>query len=139
MADHDEGAGEPVQPILQPFDSAEIEMVGRLVEHEDVRLLSDRADDCSTAAFTPTGRMHRPRKVEPDLVRDRGRLVRFRRIGPVQNPVEKGRMVSHVRILLQQHDAASRDDRSPPLVRIDQAREALQKRRLSDAVATDQS
>ena len=116
----------------------QVEMIGRLVEHEHVRLLRDCADDRRAATLASAGGFDRPRQIEPDLVGDGSRLMRLGRIRPVQHPVEQGRMVAHVRILLEQHDAASRDDRSPALVRIDQSREALQQRRLADAVAADQ-
>ena len=138
VTDDDEGPGEAVQPLLQPFDPREIEMVGRLVEHQDVGFLRDGADDCGATALAATSGFDGPRQVEPDLVRDGRRLVRLRRIRPVQDPVKQGRMVVHVGILLEQHDAASRDDRPPPLVRIDQPGEALQQRRLAGAVAADQ-
>ena len=138
VADDDERAGEAVQPVLQPFDAGQVEMVGRLVEQQHVRLLRDRADDRGAAPLAAAGGRDRPRQVEPDLVGDGSRLVRLGRVRPVQHPVEQGRMVAHVRVLLEQHDAAPRDDRSPALVRVDQAGEALQQGRLARAVAADQ-
>jgi hypothetical protein len=47
-------------------------------------------------------------------------------------------VVAHVRILLEQDDAAARHDGALALVGIDQARQALQERRLARAIAADQ-
>src|SRR5581483_12477615 len=45
VADDDERAFETLQPILQPLDRAEIEMVGRLVEQQDVGVQRKRPGD----------------------------------------------------------------------------------------------
>jgi len=39
VADDDERALEPVEPVLEPFDRSKIEMVGRFVEEQDVGVL----------------------------------------------------------------------------------------------------
>ena len=105
VADDDERAGEAVQPVFQPFDAGEVEMVGRLVEHEHVRLLRHRSDDRGAAPLAAARGCHRPRQVQPDLVGDRRGLMRLRRVRSVQHPVEQGRVIAHVRVLLEQDDA----------------------------------
>src|SRR5207302_11430943 len=44
----------------------------------------------------------------------------------------------HLRVLLEKHDARTRNNRAPALVGLDQAGEALEKGRLARAVAADQ-
>ena len=73
-----------------------------------------------------------------ELIGDRGSFVLLGRIRSVEHPIEQSRVSAHVRILLQQHDLAPRDDGPAPFVGLDQAREALEKRRLPGAVAADQ-
>ena len=51
VADHDEGAAVTAEPFLQPFDRADVEMVGRLVEQEHVRVLCQCTDDGGAAAL----------------------------------------------------------------------------------------
>ena len=138
MADDDERAGEAIQPVFQPFDPGEVEMVGRLVEHEHVGLLRHRADDRRPAPLAAAGSRHRPGQVQPDLVGDRRGLMRLRRDRSVQHPVEQGRVIAHVRVLLEQHHARARHDRPSPFVRVDQPAEALQEGRLARTVASDQ-
>ena len=92
-------------------------MVGRLVEQQHVRLLGQRPDDRRSPPLAAAGGRDRPRQIEPDLVGDRCRLMRLRRVRPVEHPVEQGRMTAHVRILLEQHDLGSRERSCAALVR----------------------
>ena len=67
VADRDEGAGVAGQPILKPFDRRKVEMVGRLVEQQDLRILRKRAGDrCSAALPARSGRA-RTVEIDPDL------------------------------------------------------------------------
>ena len=45
MADDDERAAEPRQPVLEPFDRGDVEVVGRLVEQQHVGVHRQRARD----------------------------------------------------------------------------------------------
>ena len=51
VADDNEGTGKALQPIFQPFDRAEVEMVRRLVEEQNIGLSRKRPGDCCTASF----------------------------------------------------------------------------------------
>ena len=56
----------------------------------------------------------------------------------IKDPVEQGCVIAHVRVLLEQDDPRPRHDSALALVGVDQARQALQERRLASAIATDQ-
>ena len=78
MADDDEGAAVAVQPFLQPFDRADVEMVGRLVEQQHVGILRQRADDGGAAALAARGGGGLAREIDAELVGDRIRLEMLR-------------------------------------------------------------
>ena len=133
----DEGAGVAAEPVLQPFDAGEIEMVGRLVEQQHVGVLRQRPRDRRPPPLAAGRGRRRPVEVEPDLVGDRLHLVR--RGAPArQREIAQGREVGDRRILLEQHDLDPRLDRPPPLVGLDQVGEAFEQGRLARAVAPDQ-
>ena len=137
MADDDERALEALQPVLEPLDRAEVEMVGRLVEQQHVRLLRERAAIAARRRSPPlavsTAGSGRCRSVG-----DGRRLMRLRRVGAVQHPLLERGMAGHDRILFQQHDLRSGDDRAFAFVGIDQAGEAFEQRGLAGTVAADQ-
>ena len=81
VTDDDECARVAVQPILQPLDAGEIEVVGRLVEEEHVGVLRQCSSDRRAAAFAPAGGRDGPRQVELDLVGNGRGLVGFWRVG----------------------------------------------------------
>ena len=81
MADDDERAVEALEPFLEPFDRAEVEMVGRLVEQQHVGLLRQRPRDRRAPPLAAAGGRGRPVEVDPELVGDRRGLVRLRRVG----------------------------------------------------------
>ena len=84
MADDDEGAGEALEPLLEPFDRAEVEMVGGLVEQQDVGLLRQRTRDRRATPLATAGSRRRPAKIDAQLVGDRRGFVRLGRVGSVQ-------------------------------------------------------
>ena len=71
VADHDERAGESRQPLLEPFDRGDVEMVGRLVEQQHVGVLRQRADDRGAAALAARRGRGLARQVDAELVGDR--------------------------------------------------------------------
>jgi hypothetical protein len=64
--------------------------------------------------------------------------VRRRCILAVQHPILERPVRAHGRVLLQQHHALARDDRPPPLVRVDQPGQALEQGGLARAISPDQ-
>ena len=138
VADDDESPGVALQPILQPFDRAEVEMVGRLVQQQDVGVLRQSPRDCRTPPFAAAGRRGVARQVDAELVGDRRGLMRLGRVASVQHPIVERPKPIHVWILLEQHDIRARHDRAFALIRIDQSREALEQGRLARPIAADQ-
>jgi hypothetical protein len=138
VADRDKRALETLQPVLEPGDRAKVQVVGRLVEEKDVRLLRQRTDDRRAAPLPAAGGRDFTREVDPDLVGDRRGLVGFRGVAAGQHPVFQRPMGAHRRILLQQDDARAGNDLALPLVGLDQAGQALQERGLPGPVPADQ-
>ena len=79
MADDDEGALEAVQPVLEPVDGAKVEMVGRLVEQQDIGILGKCADDRSAPPLAAARAVDLARKLDSQLVGNCRGLVRCRR------------------------------------------------------------
>ena len=52
MADRDNRAFELAEAILKPFNNRNIEMVGRLIEKQYIRVLDQHTGDGDTAGFT---------------------------------------------------------------------------------------
>ena len=75
-----------LEPVLEPVDRGEVEMVGRLVEQQHVGLLRQRAGDRRPAPLAAAGGRDRPRQVDAELVGDRRRLMRCGRVGAVPAP-----------------------------------------------------
>ena len=53
VRDHDDRLPVLAQVVLEPLDGGEVEMVGRLVEHEDVRLCEQQPDQRNLDLFSP--------------------------------------------------------------------------------------
>ena len=51
MADEDEGRAQALDLALQPFDGGQVEVVGRLVQQQDVRLGRQNARQRGTAGL----------------------------------------------------------------------------------------
>jgi hypothetical protein len=56
VADRDERALVAIEPALEPVDRREVEVVGRLVEQQQVRILRQRAGELGTAALAAARR-----------------------------------------------------------------------------------
>jgi hypothetical protein len=78
------------------------------------------------------------REIDPKLVGNRGRLVRFRCVATIQHPRLERLKALHVGVLLEQNDMRARHDRTLSLVRIDQSGEALEQCCLAGSVTADQ-
>ncbi len=85
VADHDERAGEAVEPALQPVDRDDVEMVRRLIEQQDVGVHRQRADDRRASSLAAARRLGLARQIDAELVGDRIRLVPRRGVGAGQD------------------------------------------------------
>ncbi len=138
MADDNERAGEALQPFLEPLDRPKVEMVGGLVEQQDVGLLRQRAGYRRPTPLAAACGRGRPPKVDPELAGNRRRLVRLWGIASLQHPFLQRREPVHLRVLLEEHDVGPRYDRALALIRVDHVREAFEQRSLAGAVPADQ-
>ena len=89
VADRDEGAGVAAEPVLEPFDRGEVEMVGRLVEQQHVGILRKRPGDRGPAPLAAGRGCSGTVEVDPELVGDRVDLMRGRRLRAVEGEVAK--------------------------------------------------
>jgi hypothetical protein len=138
MADDDERAAEALEPLLDPLDRADVEMVGRLVEQQHVGVLRHRADDRRAAPLATRRRRRLAREVDAELIRDRIRFVIHRRVVARHHVIAQRREAAQVGLLLEDHDAGAGDDHSAAFVGDDAAAEQFEQGRLSGAVAADQ-
>jgi hypothetical protein len=138
VADDDERALEAPEPRLEPVDRREVEVVGRLVEQQHVGIDRERADDCRAAPLAAAGGRRGTAEVDADLVGDRGSLVWFGGAFAGEHPLAEGFVAGQLRVLLEQHDARTRDDRALALVGVDHPGEAFEQCRLARAIAPDQ-
>ncbi len=108
VADHYKRALEPVQPVFQPFDAGEVEMIGWLVEQQEVRFAGEGAGESRTAPFSSAGGRSIALHVDAQLAGNRLDRVARRGIFPCQREFHQRGVGGKVRILLQQHDADAR-------------------------------
>ena len=138
VADDDEGTGETAEPVFEPVDRGEIEVVGRLVEEQDIGVLGERADDCGPATLPATCGRGRAGEVDAELIGDGRGFVRFGRIAAGEDPVAERAMAGHHRVLFEQDHAAAGNEGPAALVGVDGPGEAFEQRGLACAVAADQ-
>ncbi len=55
MADREHAAVEAIEPVFEPFDGGDVEMVGRLVEQQQPGLFGQRPHQRGAAAFAARG------------------------------------------------------------------------------------
>ncbi|MCY1172293.1 hypothetical protein D9M73_124260 [compost metagenome] len=138
MADDDKGTAKALEPFLDPFDRANVEVVGRLVEQQHIGILREGAHDRRPAALAARGLGRFAREINAELVGNRLGFIALRRIVARQHIIGERRKARHRRFLLELDHARARHDRAPPLVGIDLAAEQLEQGRLARAVAPDQ-
>ncbi len=136
VADRDERTRKAAEPVLDPFDCREVEMVGRFVEQQDVGLHRESARDGGAAPLAARSGRRFARQVDPDLIGNRFYLMR--RDATRGRVIAQRRKSGQRRFLLEQDDACAGHDGAPSFVGVDLPRQKLEQRRLSGAVPTDQ-
>jgi hypothetical protein len=139
VADDDEGTGEALQPVFEPFDRGEIEMVGRLVEQQHVGILRQRARDGGAAALAAARGGGLAGQIDAELVGDRLDLIAFGRVVAGERPVEQRRVAGQIGFLFEQDDLRAGHDRPTSFVRIDLAGDQPEQSGLARAVTADKS
>src|SRR5690606_10656164 len=142
VADDDERALVAAEPGFEPFDRGEVEVVGRLVEQQEVGLERERAGNSGAALLAPACRGGGAAHVDAELVGDRLDLVPLRRVPAIRVPCERkvhqrGER-REIGLLLEHDDPGARLDRALALVGLDAVRDQPEQRGLADAVAADQ-
>ena len=137
MTDDEKRALVTRKPIFQPFYSGKIQMVRRLVQQQQVRILSQRLGDSRTSAFAAarsgSGRCH----VDAELSRNRGNFVLGRRVRSSQREVHQRVETGKVRFLLKHDDPHMRLHLPLPSVGFDAIVDQPEQRRLSRSVPPD--
>ena len=110
VADHHESASIATQPAFQPVDGGQVEVVGRLVQQQQVGLAGQRAGEGGAAAFSTAGALGLACHVDAQLPGDRLNFVLGRGILAVQGKVHQRFVTGEERILLQRHDLDARLD-----------------------------
>jgi hypothetical protein len=114
-------------------------MVGRLVEQQHVRILSQRSRYRCPSPFTATRSGDRSRKVNAELIGDRGCFMSLGSILTLEDPVLKCLGSLHFGILLEENDMGARDDGALSFICIDQLCKAFEKRGFAGAVSANKS
>jgi hypothetical protein len=138
----DEGAAAGGQMAGQPVDRLDVEMVGRLVEDQQVDLRDQQRGERGPATFTTRQRSHRPiEHIRTQQRRDD--LAKH----PVAGPVVFGTITEHDGVhcrrriegvaLVEQPDPQAACVRDPAGVRLLDAREHPDQGALSDPIAAD--
>ena len=139
VRDDDDCRRRAVQLVFQPLDRGEIEMVGRLIEQQDVGLRGDRAGK-GGAARLAAGKLGRLFLAgQPEMVEQIGGAMRI--VGRAETRLDIGahrRKRLEVRHLRQIADGCRWMAEHLAVLRLDQAGRDLQQRRLAGAVAADQ-
>jgi hypothetical protein len=140
MADDDQRAAAAVEFAFQPFDGGEVEMVGGLVQQQDIGRGRQHPRQRRAARLAAGQIGRRFVAVKPELLQDEARLIMI-----VARPEagfdisQRGRVVPKVRLLRQIADGGARLHEAAAAVRLDQAGCDFQECRFAGAVAADQA
>ena len=147
MADHEDGAGIVLQQLFEQLQRLDVEVVGRLVEHQHIGRLGEQTRQQQAVALAPRQRAHRrvgPRRREQEVAQiAHDMLARAADLDPLaaradgvgQRGVEVERVahlveVGHLQLRALAHRAG---------VRRDLAQDELEQRGLAGAVRADQA
>ena len=136
MADEGEGRAALREPRLEPLDGDEIEVVGRLVQEQDVGLGAQNPDQSRPAGFAAGKSRRIGGRIEAELGHHRPRrisVVEFMQSG--QHIVERGLKAGHVRLLRQIGEARRGLDEAGSAVERKLAGRDAKQGRLARAVA----
>jgi hypothetical protein len=144
VADDDERAGNGREPLLQPFDGRQVEMVGGLVEQQHLGLGHQRlgqGDAADLAAGKALGRpLRRHAEVgQEDVGAVAGGLAALGRGQAQQHEVGNGRGLRQPRLLRQIGDGHPWLGEHLACVELSQARQHAQEGGLARAVAADEA
>ena len=140
MADDDQRAAAAVEFAFQPFDGGEIEMVGRLVEQQDVGRGRQHPRQRRAAGLAAGDMRGVFVAVQPELLQQIARLIVV--VAGAEAGLDIGQRrgeAAEIRLLRQIADGGARLHEAAAAVGLDQAGGDLQQRRFARAVAADQA
>ncbi len=139
VRDHDERGGRADEFVFQPLDHGKVEMVGRLVEQQDVGFRRHDAGKCGAPRLAAGQFFGLFLAGQPEMFHEIGRTVRI--VGGTEARLDigaDGGEAVHVRHLRQIADGCGRLAEDLAVLRLDLAGGDLQQRRFSRTVAADQ-
>ena len=140
VADDDERGAAAVQLALQPFDGRQVEMVGRLVQQQDVGRGRQHARQRRAARFAAGNMRGVFVAVQPELFEQVLRLIAVIAGAEAGLDVsQRGLVLAEIRLLRQIADGGARLHKAAAAIGLDEARGDPQQRRLAGAVAADQA
>jgi len=140
MADDHERAAAAVEFAFQPFDGREIEVVGRLVQQQDIRFGRQHPRQRRAAGFTARDVCGVFVAVQAELLKHiAGLIMIVARRQSGFDVSQRGGKARKIRLLRQIADGRTRLHKAGAAVGFDQAGRDLQKSRLAGAVAADQA
>ena len=141
VADHQQSAAEPGQFAFQPGDSRQVQVVGRLVEQQEIWRRDQSARQGGPASFAAGQRPQLRGAVQGEPLEGRfgqrtsGRIVLRQAVGHIVGQSLFGRQAGRLR---QVADLQTALQTATAAIQLDQSGQHLQPGRLSAAVASDQ-
>ncbi len=140
MADDHQRAAPAGEFALQPFDGGEIEMVGGLVQQQDIGRGRQHARQRRAAGFTAGYIRGLLIAVKPELLQNvAGLVVVVAGAEACFDIGQRGGEAGEIRLLRQIADGRTRLHEAAAAVGFDQAGRDLQQRRFAGTVAADQT
>ncbi len=140
MADDDQRATPALQLAFQPFDGRQIEMVGRLVQQQDVGRGRQHPRQRRAAGLAAGDMRGVFVAGQPELLHEIARLIMV--VAGAEAGLDIGQrrlVVAEVRLLRQIADGGAGLHEAAAAVRLDEAGGDLEQRRFAGAVAADQA
>ena len=132
VADESERRPAAGEARLQPLDRDQIEVVGRLVEQQDLGFGAKRPDQSRPSRFSAGKTSRIGDGIEPQLGQHRSRLIRVVEFAESrQHIVERGPEARNVRLLGQIGEAGGRLDESGSTIRRRLSRRDAKQRRFT--------
>ena len=138
MADRDERALVAAKPGFEPVDRREVEVVGRLVEQQQIGRLRQSAGERGPAPLAAARAFGRSRHVDAELAGDRFDLVPGGGVAARQREIHQRVEAGEERILFEHDDPRARLDLALAAVGVDPVGDELEQGGFARAVAPDQ-
>ncbi len=136
MADDQGGAATGAQLRLQGLDGEDVQVVGGLVQQQNIRSLGEGARQGGAAGLTARQAGGRPRRIQAKGFKSGFRLVD---LGAAGCGVAQQAVAQNGRLLGQEHDPRRRTKETVPRIRLGQAGQYTHQGRFPGAIAAHQA